>query len=289
MIRLSDILTTALAPAIWGSTYYVTTEFLPDGYPVTVSLLRALPAGWLLLLIVRQLPTGIWWPRVFILGALNFSIFWPLLFLAAYRLPGGVAATVGALQPLLVIFLARILIGNKILFFSMLAALIGIFGVGLLILTPNAALDPVGILAGLGGVVSMAAGTVLSRKWRPAVSLLTFTAWQLSAGGILLIPLTLILEPNFPVLSASNMIGLLYLGLIGAAFTYAIWFRGISKIEPSLISTLGFLSPTTAVILGWALLDQQLSPLQISGITLVLISLILSQQATRFHEFKSTL
>ena len=170
MNRISDILITALAPAIWGSTYYVTTEFLPDGYPITVSLLRALPAGLLLLLIVRQLPTGIWWPRVFILGALNFSIFWSLLFLAAYRLPGGVAATVGAIQPLIVIFLARILIGNQILFFSVVAAIIGIFGVGLLILTPNAALDPVGVLAGLGGAASMAAGTVISHKRSPPVS-----------------------------------------------------------------------------------------------------------------------
>ena len=56
-------------------------------------MLRALPAGLLLLLFVRQLPQGVWWPRVFLLGALNFSVFWAMLFVAAYRLPGGVAAT----------------------------------------------------------------------------------------------------------------------------------------------------------------------------------------------------
>ncbi|MFX7792960.1 EamA family transporter, partial [Acinetobacter baumannii] len=38
-----DILITAIAPAIWGSTYIVTTEFLPAGYPITVAMLRALP------------------------------------------------------------------------------------------------------------------------------------------------------------------------------------------------------------------------------------------------------
>ena len=42
MPRLFDILLTALAPAIWGSTYLVTTQWLPDGYPVTLALLRAL-------------------------------------------------------------------------------------------------------------------------------------------------------------------------------------------------------------------------------------------------------
>ena len=51
----------------------------------------------------------------------------------------------------------------------------------LLVLTPSAALDPVGVLAGLSGAGSMACGIVLNRKWQPPVSLLTFTAWQLTA------------------------------------------------------------------------------------------------------------
>ncbi len=56
----ADLAATALAPAIWGSTYIVTTAFLPAGYPLTVAMLRALPAGLLLLLLVRKLPYGIW-------------------------------------------------------------------------------------------------------------------------------------------------------------------------------------------------------------------------------------
>lgn len=39
---------------------------------MTVAFLRALPAGLLLLLIARQLPSGICWASIFILGALNF-------------------------------------------------------------------------------------------------------------------------------------------------------------------------------------------------------------------------
>ena len=68
MNRLQDIFLTAIAPAIWGSTYIVTTQLLPAGYPLTVSLLRALPAGLLLLLVVRRLPKGKWWARTFIPG-----------------------------------------------------------------------------------------------------------------------------------------------------------------------------------------------------------------------------
>ncbi|MGL4290189.1 MAG: EamA family transporter, partial [Phreatobacter sp.] len=265
MTRRSDLLLTAIAPAIWGSTYFVTTEFLPQGYPMTVALLRALPAGLLLLLLVRQLPEGIWWPRAFLLGALNFSFFWAMLFVAAYRLPGGVAATVGAIQPLIVIVLARGLLGSPVRALSIVAALAGMAGVALLLLTPRAALDPIGIAAGLAGAVSMAFGTVLSRFWKPPVTPLTFTAWQLTAGGILLVPIALLLEPPLPALTVTNIAGLAYLGLIGAALTYILWFRGVARLEPSVVASLGFLSPVTAVILGWWALGQALTPLQIIG------------------------
>jgi probable blue pigment (indigoidine) exporter len=279
MARNADLLLTAIAPAIWGSTYLITTELLPQGYPLTVAMLRALPAGFLLLLIVRQLPRGIWWGRVFLLGALNFSVFWWLLFVAAYRLPGGVAATVGAIQPLIVIMLARGLLGSPIRALSIVAAIAGMAGVALLILTPNAALDPIGIAAGLGSAVSMGFGTVLSRKWQPPASPLTFTAWQLTAGGTLLLPVALWLEPPLPSLTTANLLGFSYLGLIGAALTYLLWFRGLSRLEPSAVSPLGFLSPMTAVILGWSVLGQSLNPMQLAGMVVVLGSVWLSQRA----------
>jgi probable blue pigment (indigoidine) exporter len=276
---VADVLMTAIAPAIWGSTYFVTTSFLPQGYPLTVAMLRALPAGLLLLLIVRKLPTGIWWGRAFILGALNFSFFWAMLFVSAYRLPGGVAATVGAVQPLIVIALSRLFLGKPIRFIAVIAGLIGMVGVALLVLTPKAALDPVGVTAGLAGAVSMAFGTVLSRHWQPPVSSLTFTSWQLTAGGILLVPVAIFLEPALPAPTTGNILGIAYLGLVGAAFTYLLWFRGLSRIEPSAAASLGFLSPVVATLLGWLALGQSLTPTQLSGFAMVLVSVWLSQRS----------
>ncbi|WP_454675401.1 EamA family transporter [Achromobacter pestifer] len=281
MSRSSDLLLTALAPAIWGSTYVVTTLMLPADYPLTVAMLRALPAGILLLLAVRQLPQGIWWLRTFILGALNFSVFWALLFVAAYRLPGGVAATLGAIQPLVVILLARALLGSPIRSLSVVAAISGLAGVALLVLTPKATLDPVGIAAGLASAASMGLGTVLSRRWQPPVSALTFTSWQLTAGGILLLPVALLAEPALPPLTALNVTGLAYLGLIGAALTYVLWFRGVARLEPAVVSSLGFLSPISAVLLGWGVLGQSLSAAQMMGMAIVVASVWLSQRAQR--------
>ena len=277
--RVADIALTALAPAVWGSTYYVATEFLPQGHPLTVAALRALPAGLLLLLVTRRAPRFAWLGRIAILGALNFTVFWWLLFEAAYRLPGGVAATLGATQALVVILLARWLLGSPIRLTAILAAVAGAGGVALLVLTPDAALDPLGLAAGLGGAVSMAAGTVLSRKWSPPVPALTFTAWQLTAGGLMLAPLALAFEPPPPTVEPRHVIGLAYLCLIGAAATYALWFRGIARLEPSAVSMLGMFSPVTAVALGWALLGQSLDAVQLCGAALVLAAVWVGQQA----------
>ncbi len=272
-----DLLYTALAPAIWGSSYIVTTSLLPGQSPLLVALLRALPAGLILLLFVRQLPSLAWMPKLLILAALNFSLFWTLLFVSAYRLPGGVAATLGAAQPLLVVFFSAYALKTPIRPSALLAAALSIFGVALLVLTPAARLDLWGILAGLGGAASMAAGVVLSRKWQPPVPPLTFTAWQLTAGGLLLLPFV---APNLgaiAALTATNLIGLAYMSLIGGALTYILWFRGLARIEPAKVSLLGVLSPLTAVILGWVLLAEDLTAAQIAGATLALFSLWLGQ------------
>jgi len=281
MKPLSDIALTALAPAIWGSTYLVTTEAMPAGYPVTLAALRALPAGLVLLAVSRCLPPRHWLGRVFVLGGLNFAVFWTLLFVSAYRLPGGVAATLGSLQTLMVIMLARGWLGTPVRSGAVAAAVAGILGVALLLIGPDAALDPVGIAAGLCAAASMAAGTVLSRKWQPPVSALSFTAWQLTAGGLLLVPMALLFEPSLPALTPVNLAGLAWLGLIGAAVTYWLWFRGISRLEPGAVSMLAMMSPVSAVALGWFWLHQALTPVQIIGAAIVLGSVWIGQVANR--------
>lgn len=82
------ILTTALAPAAWGTTYLTTTELLPPGRPLLAGTLRALPAGLVLAAATKRRPVGAWWAKAFVLGTLNIGGFFALLFVAAYRLPG---------------------------------------------------------------------------------------------------------------------------------------------------------------------------------------------------------
>ena len=274
-----NILLTALAPISWGTTYAVATEFLPPSHPLLVASMRSLPIGILLTLGLRKLPKGDWWWRIIVLGGLNIGIFQALLFVAAYRLPGGVAATAGAIQPLLVVFFAWFILNQKPSKRSLLAAVLGFVGVGLLVLSPAAQLDAIGIIAALGGAGAMGLGTVLVKRWKPPVSLIVFTAWQLTVGGLVLLPIALITEGVFIEITRTNLYGFVYLGVIGTGLAYALWFRGIDKISATAVAYLGLLSPVVASLIGYFFLQETFTPVQLLGIVIVLAAVLLGQQS----------
>lgn len=121
---------TALTPMVWGTTYIVATEFLPEGRPMLAACVRALPVGVAFVLWSRRFPVGAWWWRSLVLGVLNIGAFFALLFVAA----------------------------------------------------------------AIAGTVSMAVGVVLTKHWGRPVDLVTFTGWQLTAGGLMLLPLVVLTE-----------------------------------------------------------------------------------------------
>jgi len=278
-----DVLITALAPIIWGSTYIVTTELLPPDRPFTAALLRTLPAGVLLLLYSRRLPAQREWGRLIMLSGLNIGFFQALLFVAAYRLPGGLAAVVGAIQPLLVMGLAWALDRRRPVRLAAGASVLGIAGMAALLLSPGTIWDPIGIAAALAGAACMAAGTYLTRRWRPDVPVLAFTGWQLLLGGLMLVPVAWAADPPLPALSATQVLGYAYLSIFGAVVAYALWFRGIARLSPVAVSSLVLLSPLTAVILGWVLLGQAMTGLSLLGLITVLGSILAVQWATSSH------
>ena len=103
---------TALAPIAWGSSYYVTAHFLPPDRPFFGAAVRALPVGLAMLAFTRRLPSGDWWWKAGLLGVLNIGAFFPLIFLAGYHLPGGMAATLTATAPIVVMLTAWALIAE---------------------------------------------------------------------------------------------------------------------------------------------------------------------------------
>lgn len=277
---------TAIAPATWGTTYLVTSQLLPAGHPLWSGVLRALPAGVLALALGRALPHGRWWWRSLVLGALNIGAFFPLLFLAAYALPGSVAGIFGAIGPLIVAVLAATLLGERVTVGRIVWGLLAVLGVAAMVLGPESALDPVGVAAGFGGAASMALGTVLSKRWSPPVGPLAFAGWQLTAGGLVMLPLTLVVEGGPPPLDVSAMLGYAWLTLVGGLLAYALWFRGIGRMPAGVAAFLPVLSPLVAAALGWVVLGERLSSLQLGGFVLALLAVVAAQWRPRRRGFR---
>jgi probable blue pigment (indigoidine) exporter len=271
----------ALTPIIFGTTYLLTTNFLPPGRPLLAALMRSLPTG-LVLIIGSSIPPRRWMARFFVLSVLYASGLFPLLFIAAYRLPGGVAAVINSLSPILVVVISVPLLGSRIRAIQIIAGILGAVGVALLVLRSDARLDVVGLIAMGGAAAMFSVATVLTKRWgRPeGVTAIGVTGWTFLFAGLTLLPVTLLVEglPNH--LSARNIGGVIYLILISGIVAYALWFWGLQRLSASAVTFLTLLNPVTAALLGWVVLDQRLNAWQLFGAFIILISVILGQPGT---------
>jgi probable blue pigment (indigoidine) exporter len=272
---------TALAPAAWGSSYYVTAHFLPPDRPLFGAAVRALPVGLLMLAFTRTLPRGDWWWKAAVLGVLNIGAFFPLIFLAAYHLPGGLAATLTATSPIAVMLVAWALIGERPAVLPLGGAVVGIAGVALLVLRGGGQADWIGVAGSLGAVAISSVGYVLVKRWQPPVGLLTFSAWQLVAGGILLVPVALSVEGAPPGLDARAVGGFLYIAGIGTALAYVAWFTGLRRMPAGAVALIGLVNPVVGTLVGIVLAGESFGLGQGVGMVLVLGGVLAGQPAVR--------
>jgi probable blue pigment (indigoidine) exporter len=267
-----------LTPLIWGTTYLTTTQLLPPDRPMLAGTLRALPAGIVLVLLGRRLPHG-WWGRMVLLSVLYVSAFFPLLFLAAYRLPGGVASVINSLAPIGVTLLSVPVLGTRIRPIHLVGGALGVLGVALLVLRSSARLDWLGVAAMTTGVLMMVVATVLTKHWGrpPGMGPLPFTGWTFLLGGLVLAPVTLAVEGLPASLTLRNVAGYAYLSVFGAVISYGLWFWCLDRLPASAASFLGLVNPVFAAVLGWVVLEQALNGWQLTGALLVLVSVVLGQ------------
>ena len=204
-----------------------------------------------------------------VIGFTNIGLFFGLLFVAAARMPGGLAATLGAIQPLIVVLISAWLVGRAPHPVQILAGIAGVIGVGLLVLSPEADPDPIGVAAAIGGALAMSTGTILIDRWGRMGTPLETTTWQLIFGGAMLLPVALMVEGLPPAPGLTEALGYGWLMLLGTAFAYYVWTRGIGKIGPSAIY-LALASPVVATAVGAIALGEWFNPLQWAGMALVI-------------------
>jgi probable blue pigment (indigoidine) exporter len=272
-------LVAAIAPVTWGAAYYVTAHTLPASHPLWGSVLRALPAGLVLLALARRRPRGSWWWRSLVLGAINMSAFFVLVYVAAQRLPTSVASTVMAVSPFVLALVAWPLLGQRPRLASMLGAGLGLAGVVAMLVTGAVAVDPVGVAAGATAMVMSSVGFVLATRWKDDVDVLATTSWQLVAGGLLLVPVAALAEGAPPALDGHGWLGIAYVSLVATALAYVAWFAALRHLPAGSVGLVGLLNPVTGVAVGLALGGERLGPLQVAGVVAVLAGVVVGQPA----------
>lgn len=274
---LSVAVVTLLAPVSWGTTYVTITELLPAGRPMFVALVRVLPAGLLLAAIgtvrSRWWPTRAEWLRLTTLAVFNFGLFFPLLIAGIYRLPGGVAASVGGLQPLLVTGIAWAASRRRIAPLEAVIGVVAAAGVALVVVRPGAGFDLVGVAAAIGANVSFAIGVVATKATPAPPDRLAATGWQLVIAAVMLAPVALIVEGAPPQVSVANAAAFAYLSVLATGVAFALWFRGIERLPVPAPPLLGLAAPVTGAALGWLLLGEDLTPLQLLGFAVTIGSI----------------
>ncbi len=268
--NLKGILVVAIAPVAWGSMYVVTHQALPSDSPLWGAALRALPAAVVVGIMVRKPPHGPWWWRSAVLGILNVSAFFLLVYLAATLLPSSVAASVMAASPVVLMALAWLVAGERPTILPSVGAALGMLGVPLIVSAGTAPIDLKGVLASLGALVMWSLGSVLAKRWNDGTPAMHLTAWQLAAGGAVLTPLAVLVEGAPPHVGVTGVAAYAYVALVATALAFACWFSGMQRLPAGTVGVVGLLNPTTGVVLGVGIAGERLTVLQVAGIVLVL-------------------
>lgn len=274
---------TAIAPVAWGANYFVTREYLPADHPLYGAALRALPAGLVLLAVCRRRPRGPWWWRSAVLGLLNVSVFFLLVYVASQLLPTSVASTVMALSPVTMTLVAWALVSERPRAGHLLGAATGLAGVCLMLLTGARGTSVPGVLASAGAMLVSSFGHILTKRWNADgdTDVLSSTAWQLTAGGLFLLPAATVVEGAPPALGAPTLLAFGYVALVATALAFTAWFTGLRHLPAATVGLTGLLNPVTGVLLGVLFASEALTVRQLCGLGLVLTGVALGRPAHR--------
>ncbi|MEU6967231.1 DMT family transporter [Kitasatospora aureofaciens] len=159
-------------------------------------------------------------------------------------------------------------------------AVVGLAGVALTVLGAGSALDRAGLAASAGAMLVSSVGYVLAARWREGADPLAATAWQLTAGGLLL-PLAAGAEGAPPPLHGPTLFAFGYVTLAATALAFACWFTGLRHLPAATVGLLGLLNPLTGVLLGTVLDGDELGPRQGLGLALVVVGILLGRPRPR--------
>lgn len=288
------LLSFLLISLIWGSTWIVIKDQLasvPPVWSVSYRFLAASLAMFLVILFRRQpLMLGLrghFW--AVLLGCTQFAMNFNFVYGAERYITSGLVAVMFALLMVPNAILGRIFLGQRISTAFVIGSAIAILGIAQLFVQEYR-LAPVGggaVFAGIGltcaAIMTASTANILQASdGAKAHPILTLIAWAMLWGALFDAVFALatvgppVVEPRFAYFA-----GILYLGVIGSAVTFPIYFGLIREIGAAQAAYTGVIVPIVAMIISTFFEGYVWSPLAIGGALLALVGLLYAMRARR--------
>ena len=248
---------------IWGSTYMFNYWAIDTIPPFFMSGMRFFVAGLLLY------AWGIWkkeaapsakeWGNTALIGNLFLSLGTGLAVWALQWLDTGVTSLLVAFDPLLIMLLMWLLIGQRPAGMSIIGAFVAIAGMSLLIGQPQF-MDKPGAIWGLAAMAvalfSWAIASIYVSRIQMPSSRLRSSAMQMITGGGGLLLYSLLSGEAFTFswskLSLSSSLSWIYLVFLGSIIAFSSFNYLLAKVSPEKVATNTYVNPVVALFLGWA-------------------------------------
>ncbi len=273
---------------IWGSTYLgirVAVETIP---PFFMGAARFLLAGLVLLFLVQRRgaprPTARQWRDNFIIGVFlllggNGFVAW-----AEKSLPSGLTALIIGVQPVFMVLTEWAWPGgHRPGRATFLGLLLGFAGVAYLvspwqdISSTNVHLPSAGLV--LLACVSWAFGSIWSRHVKNPAPPFQASALQMLGGSAALFIGGVIhgdlSQLDLSAISSRSVVAFFYLALVGSLVGYSTFVWLMKHTTPARVSTYAYVNPVVAVILGWLILDEPVTPRMLLATLLIITGVVI--------------
>ena len=275
------VLAFVLLVVFWGSAFSVVKVGLEYSPPTLFAGLRTLLGGFAMLLVA-----AVWggdphlkrdWPVFLLLAAFNVVFFIGFQTLAILNLPSGTAAVLVYLQPILVGFLAWLILGEPLSAAKIIGLVLGFSGI-VAVSTGSLSgfISPVGVALGAGSAFFWAMGTVFFKRYEARISTMWAVALPFVIGGIVLTTFSFTIEPWSEVSATGTLFAsLAYVSLVGIATAWLLWFGLIRAGEASRVAAYVFFVPLVGIVMGAIFLDERLTLSLLIGTALIVCGIYL--------------
>ena len=271
---------------LWGSTYLGIRVAVQEGSgfpPMIMSATRVFAGSLILIALARfikkqslRLTKEEW----VVLSISGLALWWGgngLLAIAEMTVPSGYAALIISCTPIWVAIIESILDKKRPSFFLVISLLIGVAGIAVLnwpaIIAGNLN-DLKGLFLLIIAGLSWGAGSIYQKRKNIHTTPEISSAVQQFTGGIaLLITSFIISEPTMnPVPSAWWAWG--YLIIFGSVIAFTSFVKALKLLPPNIVFTYAFVNPVVAIVLGFIILGEPITPWTFAGATLVLVGVL---------------